>query len=65
MMPHAEPRPFNPDLTLRCPYCGGTVQADHAQGLLAHTLPACQRFVDEEPPDFLAGVRLALGGGDA
>lgn len=36
-----------------CPFCGGYVHASVEEEHVIHIAPACQKFMDLEPDDFL------------
>jgi hypothetical protein len=46
-------------VTVRCPFCRGTVTASAEAGAICHTMPTCKAFDDEpDPIEFLKRVNL-------
>lgn len=55
---------FDAKLTLKCPFCSGTISADDGKETgtmgVVHTMPMCERFEKLEPDRFLAVVNAEL-----
>jgi len=48
------------EISLICPFCGGFVSANSDRSEVVHDMPPCQRFMDEEPDDFMASCRKRM-----
>jgi hypothetical protein len=59
---------FRPEVTVACPFCGGTVfygrsqdeGAIQADPCLVHTMPYCEKFDELSIADFMTAVRKHL-----
>lgn len=56
---------FKPEVTLICPFCKGTVQANSCEDFgelgIIHTMPVCEEFQNEaDPAEFLAMCRKKI-----
>ena len=51
---------LNPESLGLCP-CGRQIYADVRQGAVVHEQPACEKFIELEPTEFLTYVRRSRG----
>lgn len=49
-------------MNLKCPFCVGEIKVINEPRSIAHTVPPCQKYLDEDVLVFLRNVRLATVG---